>query len=100
MKIMPCPMNGPRNISEFVYGGEVKDMPNPSTCSDKAWADYVFYADNVAGIVTEWWMHAASSYWFIAERHTVTDRILKTYDPSSVEFPQEAYIKSEVGIAT
>ncbi|MCR8722118.1 sarcosine oxidase subunit delta, partial [Pseudomonas syringae] len=22
MKIMTCPLNGPRNISEFTYGGE------------------------------------------------------------------------------
>ncbi|MQT72472.1 sarcosine oxidase subunit delta, partial [Pseudomonas sp. FSL R10-0071] len=24
MKIMMCPLNGPRNISEFTYGGEFK----------------------------------------------------------------------------
>lgn len=34
MKIMPCPLNGPRNISEFTYGGEFKPMPDPTTCSD------------------------------------------------------------------
>lgn len=79
MKMMHCPMNGLRNISEFVYGGEVKEMPNPNTCSDREWADYVFYADNQIGIVREWWMHAASSFWFIAERHTASDKILKTY---------------------
>ncbi|MEI8610312.1 sarcosine oxidase subunit delta [Enterovibrio sp. Hal110] len=38
---MPCPLNGPRNISEFVYGGEVKAMPDHKNCSDKAWAEYV-----------------------------------------------------------
>lgn len=27
MKIMICPLNGPRNISEFTYGGEFKPMP-------------------------------------------------------------------------
>ena len=35
MKIMPCPLNGPRNISEFVCGGEVLDMPDPATGSDR-----------------------------------------------------------------
>jgi len=84
MKIMPCPLNGPRNISEFVHGGEVREMPNPLTCSDREWADYVFYSDNQAGVVTEWWLHAASGYWFIAERHTVTDEIIRTYDPSEI----------------
>ncbi len=27
MKILTCPLNGPRNIAEFVYGGEVTAMP-------------------------------------------------------------------------
>ncbi|WP_339669600.1 sarcosine oxidase subunit delta [Dasania marina] len=84
MKIMNCPLNGPRNISEFVYGGEVKAMPNQQTCTDRDWAEYVFYSDNVAGIVAEWWLHAASGYWFIAERHTVTDEVIRTFDPADI----------------
>lgn len=94
MKMMPCPLNGLRNISEFVYGGEVKPMPDPARCTDREWADYVFYNDNKAGMVTEWWLHAPSGYWFIAERHTATDEILRTFDPSErfderVEFATE-----------
>ncbi|OUR86298.1 sarcosine oxidase subunit delta [Marinomonas sp. 42_23_T18] len=84
MKIMNCPLNGPRNISEFVYGGEVKPMPELSTCSDKEWAEYVFYYENSIRIVKEWWFHSPSGYWFIAERHTASDDILKTYDPSEL----------------
>ncbi|PML78725.1 sarcosine oxidase subunit delta [Enterovibrio norvegicus] len=84
MKIMPCPLNGPRNISEFVYGGEVKAMPDHKNCSDKAWAEYVFYSDNTIKIVKEWWFHSASGYWFIAERHTASDEIIRTYDPSEI----------------
>ncbi|MFV9653524.1 sarcosine oxidase subunit delta [Pseudomonas sp. NY15366] len=84
MKIMPCPLNGPRNINEFTYGGELKRMPDPNTCSDAEWADYVFNSENRAGIVTEWWMHNASSYWFLAERHTVSDEILRTFDPKEL----------------
>jgi len=37
--------------------------------------------------VREWWMHSASSYWFIAERHTGSDEILKTY-PSTELFKE------------
>ena len=70
MKIMPCPLNGPRNISEFTYGGELKAMPDSATCTDAEWAD--------------WWMHNASSYWFLAERHTGSDEILRTFDPKEV----------------
>lgn len=84
MKIMHCPLNGPRNISEFTYGGEFKEMPDQNTCSDLEWADYVFNTDNIAGVVLEWWMHTPSSYWFIAQRHTVTDEILRTFDPKEI----------------
>ncbi|SDU30882.1 sarcosine oxidase subunit delta [Halopseudomonas salegens] len=84
MKIMPCPLNGPRNISEFVYGGEFKTMPDPDNCSDVEWADYVFNSSNPAGIVTEWWLHSASSYWFLAERNTLSDDIVRTFDPSEI----------------
>lgn len=84
MKIMVCPLNGPRNMSEFVYGGEVKEMPDPNNCSNAQWADYVFYSDNNIGVVREWWLHAASSYWFIAERHTGTDEIVRTYNTSDI----------------
>lgn len=79
MKIMPCPLNGPRNISEFTYGGEVSAMPDPAGCSAEQWADYIFMSDNTAGVVREWWLHNATSYWFIAERNTATDEILRTY---------------------
>ena len=58
MKIMTCPLNGPRNISEFVYGGQVKAMPDNQNVSDAEWAHYVFYEKNDIGIVLEWWMHA------------------------------------------
>ena len=42
MKILNCPLNGPRNISEFVWGGEVKAMPAPADATARDWADYVF----------------------------------------------------------
>lgn len=84
MKIMKCPLNGPRNISEFIYGGQVKAMPDPACVSDAEWAEYVFYEENAIGVVQEWWLHAPSSYWFIAERHNGSDHIVATYDPSQV----------------
>ncbi len=77
-------MNGPRNISEFIYGGEVKKMPNPKECSDEEWADYVFFHNNDIEVVKEWWCHNPSSYWFIVERHTASDEIISTYDPEEI----------------
>lgn len=84
MKIMPCPLNGPRNISEFSYGGDVIEMPDPRTCTSREWARYLFLRENKAGVVREWWCHTATSYWFIAERDTVTDQILRTYPASEL----------------
>ncbi len=78
MKLMRCPLNGERNIAEFVCGGEVKAMPDPDAASDAAWGRYLFLEDNPAGEITEWWLHAPSSYWFIARRDTRTETILAT----------------------
>jgi sarcosine oxidase subunit delta len=78
MKLMTCPLNGPRNISEFVCAGDVKAMPDPAAASDATWTDYLFLEDNIAGEVHEWWLHAPTNYWFIARRNTITDEILET----------------------
>ena len=79
MKIMPCPLNGPRNIQEFICAGPVEPHPDPNSCSDREWTEYVWMEENLAGVVREWWCHVATSYWFIAERDTVKDEILATY---------------------
>ncbi len=84
MKIMPCPLNGPRNISEFVCGGEVVDPPDPNRCSDREWSNYIFMENNQAGVVREWWFHVATAYWFIAERNTLTDEIVRTYPATEI----------------
>jgi sarcosine oxidase, subunit delta len=84
MKTMNCPLNGPRNISEFAWGGEVKPMPDPASLDDRAWGDWLFLENNEAGVVREWWCHVPTSFWFIAERNTVTDEILKTYPAGDV----------------
>ena len=47
--------------------------------ASREWAEYVFFHDNEAGIVTEWWCHTASSFWFLAQRDTITDEIVRTF---------------------
>lgn len=83
MKLMHCPLNGWRNIGEFVYGGEVTPAPDAEADSE-TWADWVFMVDNKAGVVREWWLHAPSSYWFIAERDTANDVLIRTYPADRV----------------
>ncbi len=79
MKLLDCPLNGPRNISEFTYGGEFHAMPDPAACDPRVWAEYVFFHKNTAGTIIEWWCHTPSSYWFLAERDTRTDDVLRTF---------------------
>jgi len=79
MKLMPCPINGPRPVSEFFYWGELRDMPAPETASDDAWAAYVFNRNGAPGVKREWWYHMASGVWFVAERDTLRDEVLRTY---------------------
>ncbi len=59
-------------------------MPDPSRCGSKEWAEYIYFAENQAGLVTEWWYHLASSYWFLAQRNTITDEIVRTFEVNEV----------------
>ncbi len=79
MKLMRCPINGWRPIQEFSCGGTFRRMPPPRESSDRQWADYVFHRSGAAAVKKEWWCHLASGVWFIAERDTSTDEILRTY---------------------
>lgn len=79
MKIIPCPINGPRPVQEFHFGGELRDMPDPGGATDEQWADYVFNRQGEPGVHREWWYHIPSGTWFIAERDNRTDEIHSTY---------------------
>ena len=84
MKLLNCPLNGPRNIAEFTYGGELQAMPDPATADARQWAEHIFFPENEAGVVTEWWCHRATAYWFLARRNRLTDEIIQTFPPSEV----------------
>lgn len=81
MKRLTCPINGLRAITEFAYGGEVRAMPDPDTATDVQWADHVYNRDGAAGVKREWWCHTPSNTWFIAERDTAKDAVVRTYLP-------------------
>lgn len=83
MKLMNCPINGPRPVSEFTCWGESRQAPDPAACSDEEWADHVFNRHGAPGVKREWWCHTPSNTWFIAERDTERDRVLRTWLPGS-----------------
>jgi len=84
MKLMVCPLNGARPVSEFAYGGELRRCPDPDTCSDAQWSDYVFNRSGSPGVKYEWWCHIASGLWFIALRDATKDIVVATYPAEAV----------------
>ena len=81
MLILECPNCGPRNVSEFRHGGEVNPRPtDPSAAGAAKWTDYLYMRRNVSGVETEWWYHRSGcGLWFLAERNTLTNQVLRTY---------------------
>jgi heterotetrameric sarcosine oxidase delta subunit len=82
MLLIPCPWCGPRDESEFTYGGEahIARPQNPDALSDAEWADYLFMRANPKGTHRERWFHAhGCRRWFNVERDTVTHKIAGSY---------------------
>lgn len=63
-------------------------MPSPRSTDDARWADYVFNRSGVPGVKREWWCHVPSGYWFMLDRDTTNDAILRTF--AAHELPLEA----------
>ena len=82
MKQLTCPLNGLRDISEFQYLG-----PKRSTNAETAETvvRHVFFHENPIGPMVEWWRHRPTNTVFLAERHTVTDVIMRTWLPTAMD---------------
>ena len=81
MVLLHCPNCQSRNISEFVSKNEFNPRPaDPMQTGDAEWTDYLFLQENISGVQIEWWYHRAGcGLWFLAERDTRTNKILRTY---------------------
>jgi sarcosine oxidase subunit delta len=80
--LIPCPVCGPREATEFSYGGEASSRPRPDA-SDAELSSALFFRANEMGPQTEWWMHwSGCGSWFVAERDARTNEILSTRLPS------------------
>ena len=78
MLLIRCPWCGPRDESEFAYGGEadISRPPDPDALSDAQWADYLFMRSNRRGKNREIWNHQhGCRRWFVVERDTVSYEI-------------------------
>ncbi|MEU5598407.1 sarcosine oxidase subunit delta [Streptomyces sp. NPDC020298] len=93
MLLIDCPWCGPRDETEYHYGGQahVPCPENPAGLTDEQWAEYVFYRDNPKGPFAERWMHSTGCHrWFNVLRDTVTYEVLAAYglDEPRPELPQ------------
>jgi len=80
--LLECPHCGRRDASEFGFQGEVSRRP-PSKPTLGELTDYIYFRRNVAGVQREWCYHRLGcKLWFIAERDTRTNEVLKTEIPS------------------
>lgn len=84
MLLIECPWCGPRNETEYHYGGQahVAYPENPEGLSDKEWSEYLFYRENPKGLFAERWVHSVGCRkWFNAVRDTVTYEFAAVYKP-------------------
>jgi len=82
MLLIDCPWCGPRDETEFGYGGEahIARPKKPEKLSDEDWGDYLFMQSNVKGVFLERWCHShGCRRWFNLARDTVSYRILAVY---------------------
>jgi sarcosine oxidase subunit delta len=69
-------------VNEFRFQGEVTRRPGPDATLHEL-TDYVYFRDNVAGVQREWWYHRTGcGLWFVAERDTRTNDVLRTEVPA------------------
>jgi sarcosine oxidase subunit delta len=90
VQLIACPYCGPREETEFHYGGQahVPYPGDPAALSDEQWAHYVFFRDNPKGRFAERWQHSAGCRrWFNAVRDTASYRFAAVYRPGE---PQPA----------
>ena len=83
MLLIPCPWCGPRDETEFRYGGEAHMVrPACAETSEEEWGAYLYLRDNKRGEHAERWRHIhGCGQFFNVVRDTVFDRITASYPP-------------------
>ncbi|MGR0161846.1 sarcosine oxidase subunit delta [Paenarthrobacter nitroguajacolicus] len=82
MLLISCPNCGPRDETEFHYGGQahVAYPESPNDLTDREWAEYLFYRENTKGTFAERWVHSTGCrQWFNMLRDTVSYEIHSIY---------------------
>ena len=81
MMLITCPHCGPRDVTEYTYGGDanVRRPHDPRALSDQEWATYIYLRDNPRGEHKELWQHSSGCRrWITVTRNTYTHDISAT----------------------
>ena len=103
MLLIPCPNCGPRDETEFHYGGQahVPYPENPAELDDRAWAEFLFYRENTRGTFAERWLHSTGCrQWFNMLRDTVTYDIQAIYPMGTPRPATASPAAAEAGTAS
>lgn len=74
--LITCPFCGPRDVSEFSYGGAALTRPHPDGTDQAAWNSFVYDRANPAGDHEEIWQHAGGCRRHLRlQRNTLTHEI-------------------------
>lgn len=77
MMLIPCPYCGPRDVTEFSYGGDADVRQPLADASEAEWAAYLYLRDNPCGAHEEFWQHSAGCRrWICVRRNTLTHDVL------------------------
>jgi sarcosine oxidase subunit delta len=77
MQIFPCPFCGPRDETEFHYGGEAGNArPEGADVPAEDWARYLYMRANSKGRTREIWVHTTCGEFFVMERDSLTHTVL------------------------
>lgn len=76
MQLFPCPFCGPREESEFHFGGEAGNLrPDGGDVTAERWAGYLHMRDNPKGPTREIWMHLTCGEFFAMSRDSVDHKV-------------------------
>ena len=92
MFIIKCPYCGPRDVTEFSYGGDAtKAYPqDPTEATPGEWHAHVYERDNPRGWHVEWWQHSQGCrQWLKLRRNTLTHELGRTALPHEPISPDD-----------
>lgn len=73
-----CPNCGSRPVDEYRFGGELRHVPDSIADPVERDLDNAWMYDNVAGVSTERWFHAAGCRrWATVRRDTGSDTVVE-----------------------